>query len=106
MSVHWYSRRSVCEHLRISEATLARYERAGLVRPQRRDGEPYFGPQQLRRLWSIVSLQQDLGINLEGVRAVLRLRRQLVQTRREVRELLALLERQWPDSGEEGPAEA
>jgi MerR family transcriptional regulator/heat shock protein HspR len=101
MSPHWYSRRTVCEHLRISEATLARYERAGLVRPQRRDGEPYFGPEQLRRLWTIVSLHQDLGINLEGIRAVLRLRRQLLRTRREVRELLVLLNRRW--SEEEGP---
>lgn len=104
MSPHWYSRRVVCERLRISERTLARYERAGLVRPQQRDGQPYFGPDQLRRLWSIVSLHQDLGINLEGVRAVLRLRRQLLKTRREVRELLVLLKRHWPES--EGPGDA
>lgn len=100
MSSLWYSRQSVCEHLRISEATLARYERAGLVRPLRRDGEHYFGPQQLRRLWSIVSLQQDLGINLAGVQAVLRLRRQLLQTRREVRDLLVMLERHWSEEDE------
>ena len=99
-SQEWYTRTVVCERLQISETVLLRYEKAGLVRPIAREHEFGYDPRQLRRLWSIVSLQQDLGVNLAGVRAILRLRRQLLQTRRQLREIAALLEqRMSPNEG-------
>jgi MerR family transcriptional regulator/heat shock protein HspR len=33
-----------------------------------------YGPSEIRRLWSILSLQRDLGVNLAGVEAIMRLR--------------------------------
>ena len=33
-----------------------------------------YGPAEIRRLWTVVSLHRDLGVNLAGVEAILRLR--------------------------------
>ena len=54
-----------------------RYETRGLVRPVVDGGMVGYGPAEIRRLWTIVSCQRDLGINLAGVEAVLKLRDQL-----------------------------
>ena len=36
-----------------------------------------YAPDDVRRLWTIVSLQRDMGVNLAGVEAILRLRAHL-----------------------------
>ena len=43
-----------------------------------------YGPAEIRRLWTIVSYQRDLGINLAGVEAVLRLFDRMVAVHRRV----------------------
>lgn len=41
------------------------------------DAEMGFEPEQVRRIWSILSLQHDLDVNLEGVRIILDLSDQI-----------------------------
>lgn len=53
---------------------LDRYEAFGLIRVIRSEGVEGYTPEDVRKLGSIVSLQRDLGINLAGVDAVLRLK--------------------------------
>jgi hypothetical protein len=48
----------------------------------------------MRRLWSVVTLHRDLGINLPGVAAVLRLREQFEQVRRDLVTLVEIVERE------------
>ena len=70
-----YPRELVAEHLSVAPRVLLRYERRGLVAAVQTDaGEIGYGPAEIRRLWTILSLQRDLGVNLAGVEAILRLR--------------------------------
>jgi DNA-binding transcriptional MerR regulator len=90
-------------------------------------GPPVLTRAHMRRLWSVVTLHRDLGINLPGVSAVLRLREQYEQVRRDLATLVDIVERElgpdvwdrlWPEdrptphatvsveSTEEGPPPA
>jgi MerR family transcriptional regulator, heat shock protein HspR len=68
-------RDQVAQHFAVSPRLLIRYEARGLIQAVREGpaGEGY-GPETIRRLWTILSLQRDLGVNLAGVEAILRLR--------------------------------
>ena len=85
MSESFYPRAVVARELAVSVATLLRYEGRGLVRatrPDRAAGDEAegYGPVEVRRLWTIVTFQRDLGINLAGVEVILRLRDQMDAT--------------------------
>lgn len=75
-------RDQVAERLAVPVRVLARYEARGLVRPLRRGSEEGYGPAEIRRLWTILSFQRDLGINLAGVEAILKLRDHLAEVHR------------------------
>jgi MerR family transcriptional regulator/heat shock protein HspR len=73
-------RDQVAKHLVIPVQRLIRYESRGLVRALRGESDVEgYGPAEIRRVWTIVSYQRDLGINLAGVEAVLRLRDHIQQ---------------------------
>ena len=82
MSEPFYPRELVARQLAISPATLLRYESRGLIQPIRVEDDPTegYGPVAVRRLWTIVTFQRDLGINLAGVEVILRLRDQIDAT--------------------------
>ncbi|WP_165245093.1 chaperone modulator CbpM [Paludisphaera soli] len=67
-------RETVARHLSISTQVLVRYEELGLVRPAREGDVQGYEPSQVRRIWSIMSYQRDLGVNLAGVEVILQLR--------------------------------
>lgn len=64
-------RDSVARELSVSPRILMRYEAMGLVRVARQGPEVGYEPSQIRRLWTIVSFQRDLGVNLAGVEVIL-----------------------------------
>ncbi|AMV38638.1 chaperone modulator CbpM [Planctomyces sp. SH-PL62] len=67
-------RESVARHLSISVQMLVRYEELGLVHSAREGDVLGYEPSQVRRIWSIMTYQRDLGVNLAGVEVILRLR--------------------------------
>lgn len=75
-------RDEVARQLAVPGRVLIRYEARGLVHPVREGGVEGYAPVDVRRLWSIVSYQRDLGINLAGVEAVLKLRDHLADVHR------------------------
>jgi len=81
--------------LGVSVADIESYVAEGLVVP-RRDaaGAPVFTRVEMRRLWSIVTLNRDLGIDLAGVAAVLQLREQFEEVRRDLQTLIEIVERE------------
>jgi MerR family transcriptional regulator/heat shock protein HspR len=93
-------RERVAAQLSVSPRLLVRYEQRGLVRVVREGGVEGYEPAELRRVWSIVSYQRDLGINLAGVEAVLKLREHLVDVHRR----LDLLARQLREAVADQPA--
>jgi MerR family transcriptional regulator/heat shock protein HspR len=70
--------------LAVSTEVLARYESLGLVRAVQEGPLEGYEPAQIRRLWSIVSYQRDLGVNLAGVEVILQLVDQLSQVHHRV----------------------
>ena len=73
--------------LAISPELLVRYEALGLVRAVSEGSSEGYEPAQIRRLWAIVSFQRNLGINLAGVEAILRLSDHLNEVHRRVNHL-------------------
>jgi MerR family transcriptional regulator/heat shock protein HspR len=105
MSQRIIPRDLVAQHLEISSQALVRYESLGLVQTVQEGSVEGYEPNQIRRLWTIVSFQRDLGINLAGVEVILRLMDQISEVQHrahrladEFRELLDLDESN-PDSG-------
>ena len=77
----------VAQELAISYRLLQRYESLGLVRAVSEGSEVGYEPAQIRRLWTIVSFQRDLGINLAGVEVILQLFDELSAVHGRVRDL-------------------
>ena len=83
--------------------TLRIYEQKGLVRPQRTPGNTrLYSERDLERLQLIQGLTTELGLNLAGVEAVLRLRdeverlqRRIGRLEREFQEEVAKVHRQY-----------
>jgi MerR family transcriptional regulator/heat shock protein HspR len=63
----------VDRQLAISPRALLRYERLGLVQVTQEGQVTGYEPSQVRRIWTIISFQRDLGVNLAGVEVILRL---------------------------------
>ena len=66
-------RELVARQLAVSPQALIRYERLGLVHVTQEGQTEGYEPAQVRRIWTIMSFQRDLGINLAGVEVILRL---------------------------------
>ena len=69
----------VARQLAVSPRMLVRYERLGLVQVTQDGQIEGYEPSQVRRLWTIMSFQRDLGINLAGVEVILRLCDQMTE---------------------------
>jgi MerR family transcriptional regulator/heat shock protein HspR len=85
------TREQIAEHFGVTLGLLMRYEARGLLQVAGEGGVEGYDRAQVRRLWSIVSLQRDLGINLAGVEAILRLRDQLEQMHEQIVDLASAL---------------
>jgi len=69
--------------------TLRLYEREGLLKPSRTDGNTrLYSEDDLRQLEVILNLTRDLGVNLAGVEIILNMRRKMDRMQREVNEFM------------------
>ena len=75
-----WPREQVAEKFTVSTSTLIRWEDRGLVKAVRRGDLEGYGPLEIRRLWTILTFQRDLGINLAGIEVILRLRDEMAAT--------------------------
>ena len=74
----------VAEMYEIHPQTLRLYEREGLLKPSRSDGNTrLYSDSDLERLEIILSLTRDLGVNLAGVEIVLNMREKMEAMQRE-----------------------
>ncbi len=74
----------------IHPQTLRLYEREGLLKPSRTDGNTrLYSEEDLRQLEVILNLTRELGVNLAGVEIVLNMRRRMEQMQAEVNEFVA-----------------
>jgi len=66
-------REFAAQQLAVTPKVLVRYEKLGLVQVAHDGNVEGYEPSQVRRLWTIMSFQRDLGINLAGVEVILSL---------------------------------
>lgn len=87
----------------IHPQTLRLYEREGLLKPSRTDGNTrLYSEEDLRQLEVILNLTRDLGVNLAGVEIVLNMRRKMEQMQREMNEFLAYVKEELLRANQEG----
>jgi DNA-binding transcriptional MerR regulator len=90
-----YTIEQAAESLDVSADDVRAYIEEGLVAVEADAAQgPVLSRAAMRRLWSVVTLHRDLDINLPGVSAVLRLREQYEQVRRDLATLVEIVERE------------
>lgn len=84
-----YSIGAVADLYKIHPQTLRLYERAGLLRPSRSQGNTrlYTDP-DLERLEVILNLTREMGVNLAGVEIVLNMREKMMEMEHQMREFI------------------
>jgi MerR family transcriptional regulator/heat shock protein HspR len=79
------------EMLNVHPQTLRYYERAGLLTPARSKGNVRrYSPRNIAQAQQIKRLIQDLGVNLAGVEAIVRLTERVRELEAEIEELRAV----------------
>ncbi len=99
---------SVAEMYQIHPQTLRLYEREGLLRPSRSDGNTrLYTDEDLERLEFILSLARDMGVNMAGIAIVLQMRERMEEMNRQMQsfvdfvhnEMLNRIQQQPPQPG-------
>jgi MerR family transcriptional regulator, heat shock protein HspR len=83
---------SVSEQYDIHPQTLRLYEREGLLKPSRSEGNTrLYTDDDLERLEVILKLTRDLGVNLAGVEIILNMREKMEEMQRQIEEFVSTL---------------
>lgn len=86
---------AVAEQYGIHPQTLRLYEREGLLKPSRSDGNTrLYTDEDLERLEIILKLTRDLGVNLAGVEIILNMRARMETMQRQMEEFISTLNRE------------
>jgi len=81
---------AVAELYDIHPQTLRLYEREGLLRPERSDGNTRrYSADDLERLEFILTLTRELGVNLAGVEVILNMRKNMSRLQKDVGALMS-----------------
>ena len=91
----FYMISAVAQKYNIHPQTLRLYEREGLLKPSRTEGNTrLYSEEDLERLETILSLTRDLGVNLAGVEIILNMRGKIEQMQHEVNEFMEYVKRE------------
>src|ERR1700741_2518381 len=86
---------AVAQKYQIHPQTLRLYEREGLLKPSRTDGNTrLYSEEDLEQLETILTLTRDMGVNLAGVEVILNMRRKIQQMQGEVNEFMEYVKRE------------
>jgi MerR family transcriptional regulator/heat shock protein HspR len=87
---------AVAETYGIHPQTLRMYEREGLLKPSRSEGNTrLYTAEDLERLELILSLTRDLGVNLAGVEVILNMRERMAEMQAEMSDFIKYVEQQF-----------
>ena len=90
-----YTISAVADHYGVHQQTLRLYEREGLLKPSRSEGNVrLYTDEDVERLEVILNLTRDLGVNLAGVEIILNMRRKIEQMQHEVNEFMDYVKRE------------
>src|SRR5512133_446754 len=86
---------AVEEQYQIQPQTLRLYEREGLLKPSRSEGNTrLYTDDDLERLEVILHLTRDLGVNLAGVEIILNMREKMGEMQLQIQEFISSLNRE------------
>jgi len=92
----------VSQMFNLHPQTLRLYEREGLLKPSRSQGNTrLYTDDDLKQLELILNLIRDLGVNLAGVEVILNMRQKMERMEAEVNELLEYVKREFWKGDEE-----
>ena len=91
----YYMISAVSQKYGIHPQTLRLYEREGLLKPSRTEGNTrLYSEEDLEQLETILALTRDLGVNLAGVEIILNMRRKIEGMQSEVNEFMDYVKRE------------
>ena len=94
---------AISEKYDIHPQTLRMYEREGLLRPTRTEGNTrVYDPDTIDRLEIILTLTRHLGVNLAGVEVILHMKERMEKMQGEVRHVLSALREEVEERREPG----
>ncbi len=86
---------AVAEMYGIHPQTLRLYEREGLLKPSRTEGNTrLYTDEDLQRLEFILSLARELGVNISGIAIILQMRERMEEMQRQMQEFIVEFQRQ------------
>jgi len=102
---------AVAELYKIHPQTLRLYERHGLLKPSRSQGNTrLYTEEDLERLEVILALTREMGVNLAGIEVVLNMREKMIRMERQMEEFIHFIQeelgRRMPRSSERGSRNA
>jgi MerR family transcriptional regulator, heat shock protein HspR len=96
----------VAEMLKVHPQTLRFYEKKGLVRPSRTEGQTrMYSEEDLEEMARLLRLTRDLGVNLAGVEIVLKMRRRMIDMQKQIEDLLTYVRDTGGEVREDAPRE-
>ena len=102
----YYMISAVAAKYQIHPQTLRLYEREGLLKPSRTDGNTrLYSDEDLKELETILALTRDLGVNLAGVEIILNMREKMGEMQAQIQEFVASLNRELVARSAHPPAE-
>lgn len=83
---------AVAEQYKLHPQTLRLYEREGLLKPSRSEGNTrLYTDEDLERLEVILKLTRDLGVNLAGIEIILNMRERMEEMQRQMETFVSSL---------------
>lgn len=92
----YYHISSVARLYNIHPQTLRLYEREGLLKPSRSEGNTrLYSDEDLKQLEVILNLSRDLGVNLAGIEIILNMRKKIERIEDEVNQFLEYIRKNY-----------
>ena len=86
---------AVADQYQIHPQTLRLYEREGLLKPSRTEGNTrLYTDEDLQRLEFILSLARDLGVNISGMAIILQMRERMEEMQRQIHEFVQYIQQE------------
>src|ERR1051326_2889152 len=86
---------AVAEMYEIHPQTLRLYEREGLLKPSRTEGNTrLYTDEDLQRLEFILNLARDLGVNISGIAIILQMRERMEEMQRQIQDFVKYIQKE------------
>jgi len=97
---------SVAELYSLHPQTLRLYERVGLLKPSRSDGNTrLYTDEDLQRLDVILTLTRDMGVNLAGIEIILNMREKMLEMEKQMTEFASVVQQELARVANNAPQE-